>query len=447
MNGHVENSFDETNDTSDIDEHSNYVEYSDEVVLDPFCNPEQPVLVNFNDVSAASFKIKGGIEKTPCNFSQMSKQYGMNIYFKKDFLQYTGSFKERGARYTLLQLNEEQAKKGVVAASAGNHALALTYHGHLLNIPVTVVMPIVAPMMKVEACRQYGANVVVFGRDFGETKQYAMLLSKKKGLHYINGYDHPHIVAGQGTMGLEIIDQVPQVDACIVPVGGGGLIAGVAVALKTLKPSIKIIGVESERSTGFQAAMAAGKPVYSHVGQTLADGLAVPVVGVNSLATAKNLIDKVVTVKESSIALAILRLIEQEKAVVEGAGAAGLAAIIQGCLPELKGKNVVVCLCGGNIDTTALGRVIERGLAAEGRLIRFGVTVSDRPGGIAELTKKIADMGVSIKDILHERAWLQTDVFSVMVRCVVETRDLDHAKELERVMRSNYDHVEFWLDQ
>ncbi|KAH9492592.1 hypothetical protein Btru_024876 [Bulinus truncatus] len=415
MNGHVHhNDIDAINQLgTSTEEDSNYVVYTDEVISDPFCNPDRPVLVNFNDVSAASFKIKGGIEKTPCNFSQMSKQYGMNIFFKKDFLQYTGSFKERGARYTLLQLNEEQARKGVVAASAGNHALALSYHGHLLDIPVTVVMPIVAPMMKVEACRLYGANVIVFGRDFGETKQYAMLLSQKKGLLYVNGYDHPHIVAGQGTMGLEIIEQVPQVDACIVPVGGGGLIAGVAVALKNLKPNIKIIGVESERSTGFQAALAAGKPVYSHVGQTLADGLAVPVVGVNSLATAKNLVDKVVTVKESSIALAILRLIEQEKAVVEGAGAAGLAAIIQGCVPELKGKNVVITLCGGNIDTTALGRVIERGLAAEGRLIRFGVTVSDRPGGIAELTKKIADLGVSIKDILHERAWLQTDVFSV----------------------------------
>ncbi|CAL1543539.1 unnamed protein product [Lymnaea stagnalis] len=428
-------------------ENDNTVEYTDEIVLDPFCDPDHPVIVNFNDVSAAAYKMKGGIEKTPCNLSQMSKQFGMKLYFKKDFLQYTGSFKERGARYTLLQLTEDQATRGVVAASAGNHALALSYHGQLLQIPVTVVMPIVAPMMKVEACKQYGASVVIFGNDFGETKQYAMLLAKKKGLLYVNGYDHPHILAGQGTMGLEIIEQVPQVDACIIPVGGGGLIAGSAVALKNLKPSIKIIGVESERSTGFQAAMAAGKPVYTHVGQTLADGLAVPVVGVNALATAKPLIDRIVTVKESSIALAILRLIEQEKAVVEGAGAAGLAAIIQGLVPELKGKHVVVALCGGNIDTTALGRVIERGLAAEGRLIRFGVTVSDRPGGIAELTKKIADLGVSIKDILHERAWLQTDVFSVMVKCVVETRDLEHARQLEKEMRSHYENVEFWLDQ
>lgn len=418
-----------------------------EEVLDPYCDENNPHVVHFNDVSAAAYKIKGGIEKSPCSLSQMSKQYDMQIYFKKDFLQYTGSFKERGARYLLSQLTQSQAKIGVIAASAGNHALALAYHGRLLNIPVTVVMPLSAPMMKVESCRHHGANVVVTGLDFGEAKRYAMALGKKRGLMYVNGYDHPHIVAGQGTMGLEIIEQVPQVDACIIPVGGGGLIAGTAIALKTLKPGIQIIGVESERSTGFQAALAAGHPVRTHVGQTLADGLAVPVVGCNSLATAIGHIDKMVTVRESYIALAILRLIEQEKAVVEGAGAAGLAAIIEGLVPELKGKTVVVALCGGNIDTTALGRVIERGLAAEGRLVRFGVTVSDRPGGIAELAKRIADIGVSIKDILHERAWLQTDVFSVMVRCVVETRDMEHARQLEREMRKHYSHVEFSLDR
>ncbi|GFN77273.1 L-threonine ammonia-lyase-like [Plakobranchus ocellatus] len=418
-----------------------------EDVADPYCNPDCPQVINFNDVSAAAYKIKGGIEKTPCSLSQMSKQYDMQIYFKKDFLQYTGSFKERGARYVLSQLTQSQAKKGVIAASAGNHALALAYHGRLLNVPVTVVMPLSAPMMKVEACKQQGSTVVVTGLDFGEAKRYAMALGKKRGLLYVNGYDHPHIVAGQGTMGLEIIEQVPHLDACIIPVGGGGLIAGSAIALKALKPGVEIIGVESERSTGFQAAMAAGHPIMSHVGQTLADGLAVPVVGCNSLATAEGHIDKMVTVRESYIALAILRLIEQEKAVVEGAGAAGLAAIIEGLVPELKGKTVVVALCGGNIDTTALGRVIERGLAAEGRLVRFGVTVSDRPGGIAELAKRIADQGVSIKDILHERAWLQTDVFSVMVRCVVETRDMEHARQLEREMRKHYGHVEFCLDK
>ncbi|KAK7468186.1 hypothetical protein BaRGS_00036599 [Batillaria attramentaria] len=406
----------------------------EEEMKDKFCDPENPVSISFRDISAAAYKIRDGVQYTPCSLSQMSQTYDMQIYFKKDF-------KERGARFTLLQLSPEQKKKGVIAASAGNHALALSYHGMTLGIPITVVMPIVAPLMKVSACRQYGANVIVTGADIGESKKHAMGISKIKGFLYINGYDHPDILAGQGTMGLEILSQVPELDACIIPVGGGGLIAGAALAIKSLNPNVQIIGVESERCASFSAALKAGHPVYTKSLSTLADGLAVPTIGVNAFCTAKSLIDKMVTVKEEYIALAILRLIEQEKAVVEGAGATGLAAVIQGLLPELKGKKVAIALCGGNIDTTALGRVLERGLAAEGRLVRFVVTVSDRPGGIAELTKIIAGLGVSIKDILHERAWLKSDVFSVQVKCVVETRDMEHSKELERKLREVYSQV------
>ncbi|XP_071117070.1 L-threonine ammonia-lyase-like [Haliotis cracherodii] len=422
--------------TPNEDEEEEYVEVHDE-----FCDPQNPQVIKFQDISAAAYKIKGGIQKTPCTKSQMSNLFGMSLYFKKEFLQYTGSFKERGARYTLLLLSNEQKKKGVIAASAGNHALALSFHGNDLGIPVTVVMPIVAPLMKVSACRHYGANVLVKGQDIAESKVVAMNIGKKNDLLYINGYDHPHILAGQGTMGLEIVEQVPDLDACIIPVGGGGLIAGTALAIKSLHPNVQIIGVESEKCASFAAALNAGKPVYTKITSTLADGLAVPEVGVNAFVTGKPLIDKMVQVKEENIAIAILRLIELEKAVVEGAGATGLAAIVEGLLPELAGKKVVVALCGGNIDTTALGRVIERGLAADGRLVRFVVTVTDRPGGIAELTRIIADKGVSIKDIFHERAWLKSDVFAVQVKCVVETRDADHTKELEQLLRSHYSYV------
>lgn len=415
-----------------------------EVIKDPFCDPDNPKKVTFQDVSAAAYKIKDGIHHSPCIKSRMSSMLDMKIYFKKEFLQFTGSFKERGARYALSQLPKEQKAVGVIAASAGNHALALSYHGQSLGIPVTVVMPLIAPMMKVQACRSYGANVIIQGNDISESKVHAQKLGQENGCIYINGYDHPHILAGQGTMGLEIIEQVPDVDAVVIPVGGGGLIAGAALAIKNLKPSVKIIGVESERCASFSEAMKAGKPVRTEVSSTIADGLAVPTVGVNAFATAKDLIDKMVVVKEEYIALAILRLVELEKAIVEGAGATGLAAILEGLLPELEGKKVVVALCGGNIDTTALGRVIDRGLAADGRLIRFVVTVSDRPGGIAELTKLLADMGVSIKDIFHERAWLKTDIFSVQVKCVVEARDKAHSEELEAALRKRYDQVA-WL--
>ncbi|XP_019632542.1 PREDICTED: uncharacterized protein LOC109476108 isoform X1 [Branchiostoma belcheri] len=415
---------------------------SEDDLLDPMCDPDNPIVVKFQDVSAAAYKIRNGIERTACTKSvQLSTLTGLDLYFKKEFLQQTGSFKERGARYTLMALSKEQRQIGVVAASAGNHALALSYHGNQLGIPVTVVMPIIAPLMKVNLCRQYGGNVIVKGKDIGESKAHALKIGKDTGMVYINGYDHPHILAGQGTMGLEIVEQVSDIDAVVIPIGGGGLIAGSALAIKSLYPSVKVIGVESERCAGFTESMKAGKVVTVGAQSTLADGLAVPTVGVNAFATARNYIDQMVTVGEEFIALAILRLVEMEKAVVEGAGATGLAAVLAGLLPELKGKRVVIPLCGGNIDTTVLGRCIERGLAADGRLCRFVVTVSDRPGGIAELCKLIAKLGVSLKDIFHERAWLTSDIFSVQAKVVVETRDWDHAMELKRALEQKYSHV------
>jgi threonine dehydratase len=413
-------------------------------VTDPACNPEHPVIVQFQDVSAAAYKIRGGIEKTPCNKShKMSNLFGMDVYFKKDFLQVTGSFKERGARFTLMNLDKEQKESGVVAASAGNHALALSYHGGELGVPVTVVMPVIAPIMKVSRCREYGTTVLVQGADVGEAKEIAMKLAEEKGFLYINGYDHPNILAGAGTTALEIIDQVPDLDAVVIPVGGGGLLAGMAVAIKFLYPKVKVIGVESENCPGFSNALKHGRPTYTKPHSTLADGLSVPVVGVNAFATAKLWVDEVLTVSETDIARAILYLVEIEKAVVEGAGAIGVAALLSGKLNVLKGKKVVFPLGGGNIDTTVLGRCLDRGLAAEGRLVRFVVTIRDRPGGIAELTALMAKIGVSIKDIFHERAWLKYDIHSVRVKCVVETIDWNHASQLEEALRYHYGDVIF----
>ncbi|MGO9479603.1 MAG: pyridoxal-phosphate dependent enzyme, partial [Limisphaerales bacterium] len=251
-------------------------------------------------------------------------------------------------------------------------------------------------------------------------------IAAEKNLCYINGFDDPAIIAGQGTLGLEIADQVPDVDAMVVPIGGAGLIAGVALALKTLKPGVKIIGVEPERAASFTAAMQAGKPVRVEVRPTLADGLSVPQVGGNAFAIARGLVDKTVLVGEHDIALAILRLVELEKAVVEGAGAAPLAACLAGLVPELKGKNVVLPLCGGNIDTPILGRILERGLASDGRLWRFTATISDRPGGLARFAGLIAETGASIIEIAHDRAFSSDDITTVSVHCVVETRDAAH---------------------
>ncbi|XP_031825326.1 L-threonine ammonia-lyase isoform X2 [Nomia melanderi] len=417
--------------------------HNDEELVDPFCVEENPHRITFEDITSAAFKIKCGIVNTPCVRSRLSEMTGIDLFLKKDFLQATGSFKERGARYALVMLTDEQKKAGVISASLGNHALALCYHGCKLGIPVTVVMPILAPIMKIAACRQYGANVIVDGRDMGEAKRIALKQAKEAGLTYINGYDHPDIMAGQGTLGLEIVEQVPDIDALVIPVGGGGLIAGVALAAKTLHPNITIIGVESERCASFTMARKADRPVYTTIESTLADGLAVPMVGYNAFATANPLIDKLVVVKEEWIAIAILKLIESEKCVVEGAGATGLAAILAGQLDELKGKRVVLPLCGGNIDTTILGRCLDRGLAAEGRLVKFTVTVSDRPGGISELCRMLANVGVSIKDVMHERAWIMSDIFSVEVKVVCETRDKEHADQLRNMLHQKYRKVVF----
>ncbi|KAI4468995.1 threonine dehydratase mitochondrial-related [Holotrichia oblita] len=387
--------------------------------------------------------VYASLPRSTFHFKSILKIISLNLNIKINSPIFCFSFKERGARYALLMLSPEQKRIGVISASLGNHAQALSYHGYKLGIPVTVVMPIVAPIMKIEKCKQYNANVVVQGKNMADSKRIAMRLAKEKGFIYINGYDHPHIMAGQGTLGLEIIEQVDDIDAVVVPVGGGGLIAGVALAIKTLRPHVTIIGVESERCASFSKALKAGKPVNVEIEATLADGLAVPMVGYNAFETARPLIDKMVVVEEKWIAIAILRLIELEKCVVEGAGAAGLAAILAGQLDELKGKKVVLNLCGGNIDTTILGRCLDRGLAADGRLLKFSVTVSDRPGGISDLCKLIHSIGVSIKDILHERAWVTCDVFSVEVKVVVETKDIDHAIQLRNLLKSCYKKVNF----
>lgn len=410
---------------------------------DPFCNADNPQIITFQDVTSAAFKIKNGIEYTPCPKSHLSEMVDMDIYLKKEFLQFTGSFKERGARYALVMLPKEQRKKGVISASLGNHAQGLCYHGWKLGIPVTVVMPSKASLMKIQKCRDYHANVIVQGSDMGEAKKIALKMAHETGQTYINGYDHPHIMAGQGTIGLEIVEQVSNIDAIVVPVGGGGLIAGVATAIKNLSPQTKIIGVESEKCPSFTKALENKAPVYTPNKETLADGLAVPQVGYNAFATTVPLLDKMIVVKEEWIALAILRLVEQEKCVVEGAGASGLAAILAGHLDEFKAKRVVLLICGGNIDTTIFGRCLERGLAADGRLQRFTVTVSDGPGGVSKLCNLLAKLGVSIKDIMHERAFIR-DIHSVEVKVVCETRDWIHAQEMRNALQEAYDNVYFY---
>jgi threonine dehydratase len=394
-------------------------------------------VVAFKDIEAARDRIKGAVFYSPCLPSiPLSEITGMEIFCKLDNLQRTGSFKERGACNALKQLPEEQQKRGVISASAGNHAQALAYQGKLLGIPATVVMPKFAPLIKVTNCQKLGANVVLHGKDFGEAKSHAHEIGSERGLAYIDGYDDPAIIAGQGTMGLEIAEQVPGIEVAIIPVGGAGLLAGVSLALKTLRPEVKIVAVEAENVRSFSAALEAGKPTRIALHPTLADGLAIPQVGSNAFEIARPLVDKTVLVSEEQIAIAILRIVELEKGVVEGAAATTLAACLAGKLREFAGKKCVLLLCGGNIDPNVLSRVIERGLVADGRLGRFIAVISDRPGGLADLAMQIASTGASIKQVVHDRAFASSDVSAVNVLCTVETRNREHLAELRAQLKT-----------
>ena len=387
--------------------------------------------LTLTDIRAAHDRIRSGIYRSPCPPSiPLSELTGCEIFCKLDLLQRTGSFKERGARNALLLLDDAKRRRGVVAASAGNHALGLAYHGKLLGIPVTVVMPRFAPLVKVATCRRLGATVILEGDTFDDARRLALQIAARDGLERIHGFDDLRVIAGQGTMGLEILADVPDADALVIPCGGAGLLAGVATAAKALKPGITIVAVEPAAAGSLSASLAAGRPTPVAIRPTLADGLAVGTVGETSFAIAAPLVDRVVTVGEDALALAVLRLLELEKTVVEGAGAAALAALFDDHCPELRGKKVVLALCGGNIDLSMLDRVLDHGLVADGRRWRFSTRVSDRPGGIARLSAVIAAAGANVREIVHDRAFSGPDVFSTSVAVTVDTADRDHVAAL-----------------
>jgi threonine ammonia-lyase medium form len=366
--------------------------------------------VTLGDIRAAQRRIADGVIVSPCPESiPLSEITGARVFCKLENFQRTGSFKERGARNALKLLSAGARRRGVIAASAGNHALGLAYHGRLLGIPVTVVMPDYAPLIKIVTCEKLGARVLIKGADFGQARQEADRLGQAEGLTYVHGFDAPEIIAGQGTLGLEILRQVPDVDAIVCPIGGGGLIAGLSLAVKSVRPQVRIVGVESTATGNFSAALRRGRPAAVPRRPTLADGLATLTLGANAFALARTRVDEIVRVSEDWIALAILRMLELEKTVVEGAAAVPLAAMMAGHLPHLRGCKVVLVVGGGNIDPAILSRVIEMGLVHDGRLTRFSVKISDRPGGLAELARVIAAAGASIQDVAHDRAFSGPD--------------------------------------
>jgi len=386
-------------------------------------------MLTLADIRAAQTRLGDAIYHSPLPYSlSLSRLCGCDIFCKLDHLQMTGSFKERGALNKLLQLSDDQRTAGVIAASAGNHALGLAYHGQRLGVPVTVVMPQWAPLVKVSNCRGFGATVILHGETFDDARAHALQLTDERQLTFVPPFDDPDIMAGGGTVGLEILEDLPDADAVIVPVGGGGLLSGIGTVFKALRPSAKVIGVEPAHAPTLRASLDAGTPTRVATRPTLADGLAVAQIGTHCFDVIRRVLDDLILVDETQIAKAVLRLLELEKTVVEGAGAVPLAAVMNGAVQRLglQDKKVVLVLCGGNIDVTMIARIIDRGLAADGRLMRLTAHIAERPGSLAKLLSAIADAGGSVKEISHDRHFGPADVAQASVSIVLETRDAAH---------------------
>ncbi|HIN49232.1 MAG TPA: threonine ammonia-lyase [Gemmatimonadetes bacterium] len=353
-----------------------------------------------------------------------------NHYLKLENLQRTGSFKDRGALNRMLRLTEAERARGVVTASAGNHAQAVAYHGGRLGISVTVVMPETAPLIKVTNTRGYGADVIQVGTILDDAAAEVQRFAAEEELSIIHAFDDEDVIAGQGTMGLEILEQVPDVSVVVVPVGGGGMISGIACAIKEIKPDVRIIGVEADAAASAKASRDAGEVVKIAASDTLADGIATKRIGEITYPLIERYVDELVSVGEEEIAAAILLLIEREKTVAEGAGAVGLAALMTGSVTLSETDRAVLLLSGGNIDINMISRIIDRGLVFDGRLVRLAITVKDRPGSLAGLTRAVADMDANVLETYHRRAFADISVGDVGIVIQMETRGREYVIEI-----------------
>jgi threonine dehydratase len=365
----------------------------------------------------------------------LSALTGQQVYLKLENLQMTGSFKERGALNRIALLTPEQVARGVVAASAGNHAQGVAYHATKRGIRALIVMPLATPLVKVTATRGFGAEVLLYGANYDEACEEATRLCKAEGMTFIHPFDDAAVMAGQGTIGLELLEQVPQLEAVVVPIGGGGLIGGIACAIKESRPEIRVIGVQTSRLPSMLAARSAGHPVTVEPATTIADGIAVRRAGDVTLPVVERYVDEIVTVDEDEIASAILVLLEREKTLAEGAGATALAALLQK-KTSLTGAHTAVMVCGGNIDVTLLSRIIERGLVQDGRMIRLRIHLLDKPGALAELTLLIAKYRANIVDTLYNRAYYGVNLGDTTIDITMETRGREQVEELLAALTS-----------
>lgn len=405
-------------------------------------------MIDIASIQTARENLRGQVLKTPFTLSRtLSDIFGAEIWLKFENLQFTASFKERGALNRMLTLSEDERRAGVIAVSAGNHAQGVAYHAQRMGVPAVIVMPRFTPTVKVANTRRFGAEVVLAGDTFDDAKAHGYELAKQRGLIMIHPYDDEAVIAGQGTVALEMLEDQPQLDMLVIAIGGGGLISGIATAAKALKPGIEIIGVQTER---FPAMYAAVKGVSMPQGQyTIAEGIAVKSPGGLTQPIVSRLVDDIELVSEADIEHAIVVLLEIEKTVVEGAGAAGLAALLraqEAGSERFKGKRIGLVLTGGNIDPLMLGELIERGMVRAGRLARIRVDLRDLPGALAHATKLIADAQANITEVHHQRAFTSLPARNVEVDFVLQTRGPEHIQEVIDILNaagfaaSNHDH-------
>ncbi|AXC11843.1 Threonine dehydratase [Acidisarcina polymorpha] len=398
------------------------MQVSDEAALD----------VSLAGIERARERIRDFIFLSPClRSAELTRITGQEIYLKLDNLQRTGAFKERGALNKILTLSAEEKQRGVIAASAGNHAQAVAYHATQRGIRSQIVMPLMTPLVKVAATRGFGAEVVLHGANYDEACTEAVQRAETHGMTFLHPFDDSEVIQGQGSIGLEILEQVPDIEAVVVPIGGGGLIAGVACAIKEKNPLVRIIGVQTERLPSMLRATEAGEPVTVPAEATIADGIAVRRSAERTLRLVERYVDELVTVDEEEIASAILVLLEREKTLAEGAGATALAAVLQR-KSSLTTERTAVLVCGGNIDVSLLAKIIERGLVKDGRWMRLRIHLSDRPGALHQLTRIIAELAANIVQTQYDRAYYGVSLGDTVIDFTLETRGSDHIAIIER---------------
>jgi threonine dehydratase len=387
-----------------------------------------PIDITLDDIRAAATKMLGSVVRTPVvPAAWLDREYGTRAFLKLENQQVTGSFKDRGAMIKLGSLTAEERARGVIAMSAGNHAQGVAYHAKRLGIPATIVMPAQTPFTKVERTRQHGATVVLHGRDISDSAERVRALIEERGHVLVHPYDDLAIIAGQGTVGLELLADIPDLDVIIVPIGGGGLMSGIALAARALKPGIRIIGVEAAQYPSMYEAVN-GLPASSG-GETIAEGIAVKSPGTMTRAVIEALVDDIVLVSENDLERAVHQLAEAQKLVVEGAGAAGVAAFGQ-LAGELAGKTVATVICGGNIDSRLFASVLMRGLVRDGRMVRIRVEITDEPGMLSRVSGMIGDHGGNIVEIYHHRLFQDVSVKLAELDAVIETRNAAHVDEI-----------------